>query len=368
LSAPLLFLALDVAAVVCALLLAAQVLTEDVRNRSAQLIAAISVCNVCFVVLSRYEYRIWIPEAYRIDVGMWRPALHLAQNLTPGMVMLLSHSLFSERRRFPRWLLALFVLQVFLEEPVRWLIPGRDQPAWANAAAAGLEVLFAGVAIYWALASWRADLVEARRRLRIAVFLVIGLNVVGSTTLRVAFLDTRTNYYAYIGLLALNLVLLAVFVLLRFPAEEIGERPAVEPNVRPLRPPTGGHVEAQTAAALARLVSLLEVEHVYREPGLSLNDLAGRVGLPEYRLRKLIHEQLGYRNFNMFIHDYRVREACAQLSDPEMRRLPILTIALSVGYQSVNTFNRGFGAIMGMTPSAFRSEADLTRAAAAKSP
>jgi len=41
-----------------------------------------------------------------------------------------------------------------------------------------------------------------------------------------------------------------------------------------------------------------------------------------------------------------------------MRRTPILTIALSVGYQSINTFNRGFRDIMDMTPSEYRSLED----------
>jgi AraC-like DNA-binding protein len=109
---------------------------------------------------------------------------------------------------------------------------------------------------------------------------------------------------------------------------------------------------------LARLIALLEEEHICHKEGLTLAQLAARIGLPEYRLRKLIHEQLGYRNFNALLHDYRIREACRQLSDPALRRTPILTIALSVGYASINTFSRGFREVMGMTPSAWR-EANL---------
>ncbi len=109
---------------------------------------------------------------------------------------------------------------------------------------------------------------------------------------------------------------------------------------------------------MARLTALLEEERICEQEGLSLGGLAKRVGLPEYRLRKLIHEQLGYRNFNALIHDYRIREACRQLSDPALRRTPILTIALSVGYSSINTFSRGFREITGVTPSAWR-EANL---------
>jgi AraC-like DNA-binding protein len=99
----------------------------------------------------------------------------------------------------------------------------------------------------------------------------------------------------------------------------------------------------------------MEAECVYRRPSLSLKELADLAGVPEYRLRKIIHEQLGYPNFNVFLHHFRIREACQQLRDPKMRRIPILTIALSTGYQSINTFNRGFREILDMTPSAYRS-------------
>jgi AraC-like DNA-binding protein len=84
--------------------------------------------------------------------------------------------------------------------------------------------------------------------------------------------------------------------------------------------------------------------------------------LPEYRLRRLIHEELGHRNFNSFLHEYRIREACGQLGDQQQWRTPILTIALSVGYQSINTFNRAFREVTGMTPSAYRSAKGQSRA------
>ena len=71
----------------------------------------------------------------------------------------------------------------------------------------------------------------------------------------------------------------------------------------------------------------------------------------------MINAKLGYRNFNHMLHAYRIAEASAALSDPAQRRLPILTIALSVGYQSINPFNRAFRDLKGTTPSAFRQQA-----------
>jgi AraC-like DNA-binding protein len=79
--------------------------------------------------------------------------------------------------------------------------------------------------------------------------------------------------------------------------------------------------------------------------------------VPEYRLRRLINVRLGYRNFNQMLHAYRVADAAAALADPEKRHLPILTIALTAGYQSINPFNRAFKESKGVTPSAFRARA-----------
>jgi AraC-like DNA-binding protein len=48
---------------------------------------------------------------------------------------------------------------------------------------------------------------------------------------------------------------------------------------------------------------------VFREEGLTIADLAQRLGVQEYRVRQFINAQLGFRNFNAFLHQYRLREA-----------------------------------------------------------
>ena len=71
----------------------------------------------------------------------------------------------------------------------------------------------------------------------------------------------------------------------------------------------------------------------------------------------MIHERLQFRNFNALLHSYRIEEACVLLADPAQRHLPILTIALTVGYNSINPFNRAFRELKNMTPSEFRARA-----------
>jgi AraC-like DNA-binding protein len=114
------------------------------------------------------------------------------------------------------------------------------------------------------------------------------------------------------------------------------------------------NVEDAEVAALERA---LRVERLYRDGELTIGSLAARLALPEYRLRRLIHERLQFRNFNALLHRYRIAEACEMLADRRNDALPILTIALTVGYNSINPFNRAFRDLKGMTPSEFRSRA-----------
>ena len=76
----------------------------------------------------------------------------------------------------------------------------------------------------------------------------------------------------------------------------------------------------------------------------------------DIRLRALINKRLGYRNFNALLHEYRLRDACAWLADPTKAHLPILTIALEVGYQSIAPFNQAFREAKGCTPSVYRRQ------------
>ena len=89
--------------------------------------------------------------------------------------------------------------------------------------------------------------------------------------------------------------------------------------------------------------------------GLTIGALAEHLKLPEYRLRSLIHGDLGYRNFNTLLHQYRVEEVSEALADPARDDELVLTLALSAGYDSISPFNRAFRALKGMTPTQFRA-------------
>ncbi|AWW74255.1 hypothetical protein CD351_07405 [Erythrobacter sp. KY5] len=92
----------------------------------------------------------------------------------------------------------------------------------------------------------------------------------------------------------------------------------------------------------------------YREPGLTIPALAAQLDTPEHRLRALINQRLGHRNFSAFLNRHRIAEAKERLSDKKAVDLPVLTIAMDLGYNSLTPFNRAFREQTGTTPSEFR--------------
>jgi AraC-like DNA-binding protein len=356
-SSQLLFFAVDVTAIVCSALLAVRVLASYPRLPSAQIIAAMAFGTICNVVLGRSDYRYWIDPPFRVSVGALGPFLDIVRNIGPGLLMVFCHILFVDGRRFPRWLLGLFALQLLLIEPGRSYV---REYFFVATVPALLQTFFAAVALYWAFADWRNDLSETRRSSRVIAVAVIAVNVIisGLQTLLVNP-DSIASYYTHVALVA-TYAAIPAFLLLFLSDRNVGEY--LEPRrPQPIRPPAA---DIEDERNLAGLAALMETGRIYRRPGLTLRQLAEELGIPEYRLRKLIHDRLGFLNFNSYLHHFRIAEASEQLRDPKLRRTPILTIALSVGYQSINTFNRGFREVTGMTPSAWRGQPEQDAAPA----
>lgn len=107
-------------------------------------------------------------------------------------------------------------------------------------------------------------------------------------------------------------------------------------------------------SAVLKQVNTVMQEGFYRRENLTLKDLAKTLEVPEYKVRAVINKELGYRNFNEFINEYRIAEAAQRLIDePET---PISNIALDVGYRTLSSFNRAFRKEKETTPTAFREQ------------
>ena len=119
-------------------------------------------------------------------------------------------------------------------------------------------------------------------------------------------------------------------------------------------PPTTTQTRQQ--AIIDRLQLAMNDQRLYRREKLTVAKLANELDTSEHQLRAAINQGLGYRNFSEFLHRYRLDEAAARLADREQAAIPVLTIALEVGYASIGPFNRAFKARFALTPTAYRHQ------------
>lgn len=269
-----------------------------------------------------------------------------------GLFWAFATELFEDRRRLDprRFLPALTLLGVAIAGNAAAPPVGRGFWLAHNLIGAALMVHVLAVIA----AGWRGDLVEPRRRLRgpiLAAAALYGLSVtaVQAGELFLGSAEALSPLAATV-LAVLAMLSLAVFARAE-PALFDPARPGPEKVAETDEPAA---LDPADAALAARLDQLMREERLYRLEGLSVAALALRLGLPEYRLRRLINQKLGYRNFNAFLNNHRIEEAKAALADPTQAEVPVITIAMDAGFQSLGPFNRAFKATTGVTPSEYR--------------
>ncbi|NPU68191.1 AraC family transcriptional regulator [Bradyrhizobium sp. 83012] len=231
-------------------------------------------------------------------------------------------------------------------------------------------VAFSLLALVQTVRTWRDDLIARRRLLRVAV-LVLNLGfiivVAGPALLPIpghelGLAANTGGLGSFISAFTLcTLAILASWNLFGANAATALPTPAILAAAG-VGEPQGAQVGAGERPAVAplllrRLDQLMTVERIYRREGLSIGGLAAELNVPEYRLRQAINEGLGYRNFNAFLNRYRLEDAKSALADPSQREVPVLTIAIDAGFQSIGPFNRAFKTATGMTPTEFRRQA-----------
>ena len=332
---------LRVAGVVITLLMAMLLVRDSGRTLVGRLAATFSLGVATYMVCSS-------PGFHELPPYVHVPALALCVS-NPIFFWLLARALFDDAFRLvPAH--GLIVLVFLLLKAMHWLAGGVLSTATdllLHAAGFGL----AAHALWVAYQGRSDDLTEERRAFRMPFVIGVGayslVLVVVETILAgaIAPAPLRVIHIAAIVLLALGFALRLIvlrgdeLLVPRGPSKLVAERQ---------------EEESVDAAELARLNAEMDREQGWSQEGLTIGKLADQLGLPEYRLRRLINKGLGHRNFAAYVNGYRIEAARAALSDPAKRRLPVLTIALDLGFGSIGPFNRAFKEATGMTPTEFR--------------
>ena len=231
-----------------------------------------------------------------------------------------------------------------------WIAPAAGGSVRLSIVAINLIALgFIVLAVAQTIASWPADLVERRRGVRVFIVGVAALYGGLNAILDILWSGGGTEIANTANSAALAAVVAAIsFAMMRVDGADLFPvAPAVQ--AEPVVADAGADQKLVDA-----LMRLMADERIYRHENISIGTLATKLKIPEYRLRRLINQRLGYRNFNVFLNAHRIAEAKAALADPSQAEVPVITIAMDAGFQSLGPFNRAFKATTGVTPSEYR--------------
>lgn len=296
--------------------------------------------SICYLLNSTPQFGIARPVRMGID---------LFSIFTPFWTWLFARLLF-EREPSAR-LLAIIVPALVASWFVAYFLPGADALGFYT-----LHVIGLGLMADLVLTAWTGrddDLIERRRLIRLWLPLLVAAQAGGILAYEMVFGSDHSNpavqLFNSLTLLALNVF--AGIALLRTDPELLVETTR-EPSARPV----AGTLSPAEVVLKDKLEGAM-AEGRYREPGLTIAMLADHLDVPEHRLRALINRRMGYRNFSEFLNRHRIEEAKAILADRDRVDLPVLTMAMDLGYNALPTFNRAFRNETGQTPTDFRRTA-----------
>lgn len=331
------------------------------KNINARLFAVICLSTISYII-STMQYQS-NPE-FQIDLSAYWLPLQIMMNIGAGCLMILCYSLFQDMNRFPRWILGIYGIQVSLST-LRPLFVSNNL-AEIDIESIGainyfifgtlpilLQFFFALAATFWVIKGWQVDVVESRRLLRQLFLAVLLVLFFGGTASELYVMNAdsaqRLTVSLYKNYVSALLNFIAALFCLRF-------EPILQTAVKTINRGQEAELDDEFEPDLDNFHRIFRDQKAYLEPGLSIADLAKKLAMPQYKLRHLINTKLGYRNFNALLNKFRIKDACEQFSDPEKNQSPVLTIALTVGYQSIAPFNQAFRELKGVTPTEFRKK------------
>jgi len=270
--------------------------------------------------------------------------LTLPADIVPPLLFFFAWELFEDDRKPPLfvWIIAVLYVVVAL-----WI--GLERGATNSAVSIYLlvpvQLTKLGFAIGAMFIVWRGrehDVVESRLKLRRVFAASIGVIVAAVVATE---LVTGWKVPALIELLGMAAIFIATLTLnlafLRLnPSFDLRGSRAVTP------------VLPEDTSLVDALNRLMSDDLAYTNHDLRIADLAANLKVPEYQLRRTINRNLGHQNFNQFVNGYRVEAAARRLIDEP--RVPVLTIALDVGFRSISSFNTAFRAHYQKTPTKYR--------------
>ncbi|MFC3051774.1 AraC family transcriptional regulator [Kordiimonas pumila] len=353
-------------AITCSVYIAVLIWRDAVHGLPARLAVLAALTNASYMMC----YWPGLSDA----IGAWMLLLLLVCIISPIAIWLFCLSLFDDSFRLSRLhyvvggafkalCIGQYIQYYIITGQLPLILPSGTHPVLLGAGPFGwltstLIVLIKVVIVcHLLLVAWSGrdeDLVEKRRQFRMvfvsAVSVIFAAVIINETWL-VGYAPEVAHIFRVVQS---GFILAIMFYLLmhmtRIEGEWVFGKAEQEVKLRTEKPNEQDRHDLLALEKLVKIGALLE-------QGMTISSLASAALMPEHRLRRLINQHLGYRNFSDYINHHRVEAAKSHLADVDKRHVPVLTVAMTLGYGSLGPFNRAFKERAGMTPTEFRKKA-----------
>lgn len=325
-----------------------------------RLIQLFVTCTICYLLSEIYR-----PPSISIQPPfVWYALIFIAMAI-PALCWLIARVIFVDDFRWGKlegWVVGPYQLSsaLFLIADYVWKFElGRE-----HAGILALPVVLMIGLVLWTLfiviESWRIDLVEHRRRLRLLAVSIVGGYTLLSLTVELSGINSARNdaimLFHTFAIAALGFVALLVFGQISTESFQLPNR--LQPELPTIDTTAPKSEEIEDSSRLIpdweKHLAMIRDQRLYALENMTISKLADLLSVPEYRLRKQIVTTTPFKNFNQFLNHFRIEEAASRLRSDDQKHLPILTIALDVGFRSLPSFNRSFKDQFAMTPSEYR--------------
>ena len=306
---------------------------QNIAIRKSLSVAAFTIGLSAYLIVSSANLQMFPPSISY--------PLKLLASTNPVLVYWAGIELFVDKFKFRWWHIAIAFLII--------------SSSWFHALVPGFEIIrsiiVVGIYLHLFLIAFSTsadDLIEGRRQFRrwfLAIMALVAL-VIGLVEL--SNLDKALPHYIY----PLHAF---VFFVLAFIFSIWSGKIRTDIWAPPIPTKPAPNITAAENAVLSRLESAM-LNEVWKTESLTIGKLAQDIDTPEHRLRRIINQILGHRNFSTFINEPRIAAAKTRLADPELAEISILTIAHEVGFASLGPFNRAFREVTNDSPSEYRQK------------
>lgn len=312
---------------------------------------AVAALGLCVSVMG---YAIESSATARGALGVAGGIANLLSLSGSGFVWLFIVTLFGDRRITWANLAPAAFLTAF--GVFGWAMPTRDAAETVFALHHLVQAALAAHALTVIVRSWQGDLVEARRSVRGPFLALVAVFVITLATIQFSerfglvvpngdlIAATALAFYCLAGAALFLQARAALFDEAAIPSRAVAQEPPLADR-----------------ADLAKLDAAMGAGEIWRREGLTIGALGEEIGVPEHRLRRLINDNLGHRNFAAFINARRIEAAKTLLRDPAKARTPVSAIAFELGFGSLGPFNRAFKESVGVTPTEWRRDEGQNR-------